>query len=135
MGTILWGSPLASPTGGAAVKQRKKKKSLRRLKTRLHNGFILDYLKVLSEAEFKCYLILALHADWGTGHSFPSRLTLQEETGLGRRRISKALKALEEKKLISIVYRKPYDKDGTQYGRKRYFYSLSYPANSQYFKP
>lgn len=122
--------------------QKKATKILRRLQTRLHNGWILDNLPKLNEAELKVYIVLAMHANWKHGYSYPRFEKIAQESGLtyGKknlpniRRIRQAIHGLEQKGLIKVEFRRSKDKDGKEYGRNRYFYWLKYPSDREYIK-
>ena len=107
----------------------------RNLELRLKRGLIADYLVKLSEAELKVYLIIAAHASWITGIAYPSFNTIKIETGIAKEcTISRAIRSLESKKLITIEFRRAKRKDGTEYGRKRYFYTLLDLPGQTYFR-
>ena len=122
--------------------KKKTSKLLHRYQTRLHNAWILKNLPRLDEAELKVYIVLAMHAHWEKGWAFPRFEKIAQETGLtyglnhqkpNVRRIRKAIRGLEEKGLIDIEFRRPKNKKGQVYGRKRYFYRLKHPSDVEYF--
>ena len=122
---------------------RKKKTSrlLHRYQTRLHNAWLRDYLPELNEAELKVYLVLAMHAHWEKGYAYPGMSRIARMAGftygeskekLDTKRVKRAVQSLQKKGLIEFEYRKPKDKDGVEYGMKRYFYTLTHPSNVEY---
>ena len=119
---------------------KKTSRLLHRYQTRLHNAWIKDYLPDLNESELKVYLVLAMHAHWEIGTCYPRMELIAKEAGLvyGKKRtphlkkLKKTIISLRDKGLITFEYRKPKDKDGVEYGRKRYFYTLTHPSNREY---
>lgn len=124
---------------------RKKKTSrlLHRYQTRLHNAWLRDYLPDLNESELKVYLVLAMHAHWEMGYAYPGMSRIARMAGflygekndkLDTKRVKRTVQSLHQKGLIEFEYRKAKDKDGVEYGRMRYFYTLKHPANVPYVR-
>lgn len=113
-----------------------QKKALRQLKTIIHNGIILDIIKDLGYEAWAMYSVIALHADWHTGISFPNHCTLTRLTGFKSvNTIKKYIKLLVNHGYLTDEYRKPQRIDGTPYGPKRHFYTLTWPSESEFIKP
>jgi hypothetical protein len=117
--------------------KNKKRKAFRQLKLQLHHGFLQDYLPAFNGseglAELKVYHAVAMYADWDSGVSYPSKATIMRTTGIrSTRTVVKAIQRLATKGVLSFEVRKPLDKNGSQYGRKRYFYTLKYPTRAEY---
>jgi len=111
------------------------KKTLRQLHTRVSNGFLFDYMPNLSHNELRVYLCLAIHANYNTGWSFPTQLTICKESGIkSTATIRRNVDALQEYGIITYEYRKAIDSEGVPYGRKRYFYKLRYSACAEYMR-
>ena len=111
------------------------KKSLRQLHTRVSNGFLFDYMPILSHNELLVYLSIAIHANYNTGWSFPTQATIMKETGIrSPATVRRNVDSLAERGLIKYEYRKAVDLEGHIYGRKRYFYRLTYSAFTEYIR-
>lgn len=110
------------------------KKNLRQFYTRLHNGWIMDCVKLLSENELKVYLVIAMYANWETGLSSPTSETIASQVGCSARTVVRVGVSLEKKGLLSRELRKAKDKEGNEFGKKRYFYILTYPAKQAYIR-
>lgn len=113
-------------------KRKRKKRKYRRYKTLIHNGVIMDHLASMSEAEIKVYMVIGMYANWETGLAFPATDLIKEYSGFGRKAIRTAAENLVDRGLITLELRRPINRKGRTYGRKRYFYRLTYPANSEY---
>jgi predicted transcriptional regulator len=116
-------------------KKKKKRKKLVQLKTVIHNALVFNHLKYMSEAEVKVYWVIAMHANWHTGASCPTHERIMELAGIKHHStVTNAVERLAEKRLLTYKFRRPRRKDGTEYGRPRYFYSITHPAKSDYLE-
>jgi len=115
---------------------KKKKRTHRQLQTRIHNGMLLDGIPAtVGRDAWVVYDILSLFHNWTTGLSFPTHKRIMELAGISHRKVLlKYIKRLEQTGLITVEFRKNRDKNGNPVGRKRYFYWLTYPANSTYIR-
>jgi DNA-binding MarR family transcriptional regulator len=114
---------------------KKKSKQDRHLHIRLHKGWLQDHLGDLDKAELKVYISIAMHADWNTGKGCPTFETIRKDTKLTIPTIRSAIKRLKAKKLIDYEFkRRTRKKDGSEYGRKRYHYTIPHPATKLYFR-
>ena len=99
---------------------------LRNCHARIPGEYLLNgMVKEVGKSAYILYTILALHQDWQTYTCFPSQKTITKLTGMDHKTIKKAVDVLVEKHYItSLEYRKPLDKDGKEYGKKRYYYTI-----------
>jgi hypothetical protein len=119
----------------AEKKKKKKRKKLQQLKTVIHNAVVFNHLKNMSDAEKSVYWVIAMHANWTTGASCPTHERIMELAGIGSHNtVTKAVEDLAEKKLLTYQFRRPRDKKGNEYGRARYFYIITHPANTDYLE-
>ncbi len=117
----------------------KNKRVFRQLRNQEHHGFLEDYMPGLTGvkglAEFKVLHAISMYANWDTGVSYPSQKTIMDTTGIGSSRtVRNAVQRLADKGILSFEMRKPKNQDGVEYGRKRYFYTMTYPARAEYLQ-
>lgn len=88
----------------------------------------------MSGNAWKVYAVIALYCDWQTGKGCPTFNTISIETGLSETAIRRAIHELNNMGVISFEFRKARDKEGKEYGRKRYFYQLTHKPTKKYVR-
>jgi len=111
-----------------------KKRRNHQHQTRIYNGWKHDYLPNLTGNEFKVYFCIASYCDWQTGRGCPTFKTISAEAGVCVDTVHNAIKRLKDVGVIDFEFRKARNKDGVEYGRKRYFYKLAHKPTVPYFR-
>jgi len=88
----------------------------------------------MSGNAWKVYAVIALYCDWQTGEGCPTFNTISIETGLSATAIRRSIHELNDMGVISFEFRKACNKEGQEYGRKRYFYKLTHLPTQPYFR-
>lgn len=109
-------------------------KTFDQLKTHIHNAMLLqEVIPAVGLRAWAVYSIIALYADYTTGISYPTYITIKALTGIGdNRTVKSCVKKLEEAGLLKTYLRKARNTEGAEYGRIRTFYYLKYPAIYQF---
>ncbi len=104
------------------------RKTLEDLDTIIPNSEISKIPKIGLPA-FAVYSVIRKHADYTTGISYPTTATLMTMTGIGSiNTIRKIRELLRTEGLLTYEFRKARRLDGSEYGRDRFFYTLTNPA-------
>lgn len=103
-----------------------------KLTIRISSDLIDDGLLRLPGNALKVYLIIAMHANYTTGVSWPTFNTIRAYTGIvDNRTIANAIKILKARGFIEYEKRKFRRSDGSECGRVRYIYRLLHPASAE----
>ena len=102
------------------------------LQVRVCLGWHEDYWLYMTSADYRVYACIASYADWATGEARPTFNTINLDTGISTDTIRDSTRWLETIGVISVKFRKAVNSKGNEYGRKRYFYTLTHKPNKNY---
>ena len=111
-----------------------KRRRNRQHQTRLYYGWLDDYQPLLTGNEVKVYNTIASYCDWQTGRGCPAFTTIAKGAGVPVDAIHHAIGHLKEVGVIDYEFRKAKNAEGKEYGRKRYFYTLTHKPTAKYFR-
>lgn len=104
------------------------------LQVRVCIGWLEDYWLCMTSADYSVYACIASYAGWTTGEARPTFKTINLDTGISTDTIRDSVRWLETIGVISVKFRKAVNSKGKEYGRKRYFYTLTHKPNKNYVR-
>jgi len=111
---------------------KQKRRRNRQHQLRIYYGWHEDYWLYITTTEYEVYACIASYADWDTGTANPIFKTIHLDTGISIDAIRYAVRWLEAIGVLYIEFRKARNQDGVEYGRKRYFYTITHQPKAMY---
>lgn len=99
-----------------------------------HKDIDAGIIKQVGITAWAVYCVIARHANWQTGIACPTFETIKEKTGIkDNRTIRAAIEKLRDEGKLTFEFRRPVWR-GIEYGRARYYYTLTKSANLAKFE-